>query len=283
MTQFNRILVCLDGSEFSERALALAGVLRAGTAHLSLLRVTPGEATDADASAAKSYLEGLRGDRSEAELTTIVRRGVPAEEILAEAEAHDLLVIMTHGRSGPRRWLWGSVAERVVRHCPRPVLLANPRTPEAFACRRILVPLDGSAHADSALPVAQELAKAHQAEVTLFMASWIEPSDNPLATTREHDARHRSMEAALRKQAKPLEAAGVPVSIRAVLRYPAEGILATADQTQADLIVMTTHGRSGLRRWALGSVAEKVLRAASHPVLLVRIDEAQLADSSDEA
>tara|TARA_R110002072_G_scaffold79141_5_gene182908 strand:- start:262 stop:822 length:561 start_codon:yes stop_codon:yes gene_type:complete len=185
---------------------------------------------------------------------------------------------MTHGRGGPKRWIMGSVAERVLRHCSAPVLLGNanasPRTSREI--KKILVPLDGSEHAASVLELVARLARSLGAEVVLFRAAWVDPTNNMLAYAREADALRAGLKAELEGLAEPLRRDGLTVTSRVALDYPAEAILKATELSGSDLIAMTTHGRSGLKRWLLGSVAEKVLRASPCPVLLVRVPSDKL-------
>jgi nucleotide-binding universal stress UspA family protein len=143
------------------------------------------------------------------------------------------------------------------------------REPSAF--KRLLVPLDGSETAAKALDLAARLAGTLDAEVVLFRASWVDPTDNALAYARDIDATKNSLREELEVHASALRSEGLRARSLVKLNDPAEAILAAVKQTGSDLIVMTTHGRTGFKRWLLGSVAEKVLRAAPRPVLLVRV------------
>lgn len=288
MTVFARILVTLDGSPFSEQALELAHAIQSqGKPDYSLLRVV----TSADAlnskqdpkellEEARKYLEQIGATRLASATTKILAKQAddPAEQILEEAEGHDLVVVMTHGRGGLKRWVWGSVAERVVRHCSVPVLLGNAKADPASraAIKKILVPLDGSERASSVLKMVGRLARGLAAEVVLFRAAWVDLTDNASAYARETDAIREAIKAELEGLAESLRSDGVQVTSQVVLDYPAEAILKAVEATGSDLIAMTTHGRTGLKRWLLGSVAEKVLRAGARPVLLVRVPSDQL-------
>jgi nucleotide-binding universal stress UspA family protein len=132
----------------------------------------------------------------------------------------------------------------------------------------ILVPLDGSALAERALPFAERLAGRSSAKVVLLRAAqaWTIPGSDPA----EHQlkALHES-EAYLERLADGLSERGISVEVASLYGNPARAILDAAHTRQADLIVMATHGRGGLRRWAYGSIADQVLRQAEKPVLLV--------------
>jgi nucleotide-binding universal stress UspA family protein len=141
--------------------------------------------------------------------------------------------------------------------------------------KKIVVPLDGSRFAEGALPYAQMLAEHSGGQIELVRiavhpSSYVYVSDPAtLATLYDSDRAH--CEEYLQKVAARLqEASATPVSV-AVLEGPvADAILDHAEATNADLIVMSTHGRSGMERWLLGSVAEKVVRSARVPVMLIR-------------
>lgn len=278
MTIFKRILVALDGSKLSEQGLGLVDSLRAGVeTELTLMRVvTAKDAAGADLpellDRASSYLTDVQATRAERDVRVLVKHSDdPADAILEASEQHDLVVLMTHGRGGVTRWRLGSVAERVLRHSRVPVLLGNlKREAQPSGFQRLLVPLDGSETAAKAVDVAGRLAGALDAEVVLFRASWVDPTDNPLAYERDMEATKQHLSEQLEAQATALRNEGLRARSLVKLDYPAEAILKAVEQTESDLIVMTTHGRTGFKRWLLGSVAEKVLRASPRPVLLVR-------------
>lgn len=223
--------------------------------------------------------EGFRGLR----VRTTVMVGLVKDEILKAASMYgsDLIVMGTHGRIGLARALLGSVTETVTRAAPCPVLavrhpevkmelpwggvLAGRRkATEAPRFQKILVPLDGSPFAEGILPEVKELARPLGATFVLVRVA----SAPPVA-----DLQRRAMdEASLYLQAKQeaLEKEGFQVQTEVRYGDAAEEILSCAVWNDIDLITMATHGRGGLRRWLLGSVAEKVLRGSDIPVLLFR-------------
>jgi nucleotide-binding universal stress UspA family protein len=142
-------------------------------------------------------------------------------------------------------------------------------------CRRILVPLDGSAMAEQVLPPATSIAKAMDAEMVLFRVSivqisgwftgeWLEPLEGDLRTADQYAKDYLS------RVAGHLADQGVKVSTAVRVGAVAESIVNYTETQQIDLIAMCTHGRTGLARWALGSVADRVLRVGRIPILLVR-------------
>ena len=197
----------------------------------------------------------------------------------------DLIVIATHGRSGLRRWVLGSTADRVLRATEKPVLLIRAKEggPDAIEKRtlsRIIVPLDGSAEAEEILPHVEGLADRFPVEVILLQVitnkTYLEPSADGMAYRYEDSTEemivNRKMHAEdyLGTIKERLEAQGIQTTIMVVASDAGSGIIDTAQQTNADLVAMTTHGRSGIKRWVYGSVADKVLHAGTTPLLLVR-------------
>jgi nucleotide-binding universal stress UspA family protein len=297
----SQILVTLDGSDLAECALPWATTLaRQLPADLVLLRVVSVSADIEDAvpetetlvarqeSEAREYLGRIANQVHAAGLSadTVVRRG-PAADVIIEyaAEAQvEQIIMATHGYSGFSRWIHGSVADRVLQSANVPVLLvcANEKPPgEAEAmvvCQRILVPLDGSAVAEQVLPLTTQVARAFEAEVIFFQVpivyasgsftgDWYMPFEGVFETA-ERDA-----QAYLRSVASRLQAQGLQVSTAIRMGGVATAIIEYAEANQIDLIAMCTHGRTGLARWAMGSVADRVLRAGRMPLLLVRAQQ----------
>lgn len=192
--------------------------------------------------------------------------------ILAYAEEHDvdLIVMGTHGRRGADRLLAGSVAEAVVREAPCPVLTVRE---SAGAVRRVLAPTDFSERARRGTRYALELALLYGARLELLYV--VNEDDLPMAhvpllgpvrvSREEVLARFEAMmKEEVRGLRGPAEVAG-----RVLVGHPARDIVEHAEG-HADLIVMATHGRTGLGRLLLGSVTEKVVRRAPCPVFTVR-------------
>jgi nucleotide-binding universal stress UspA family protein len=235
---------------------------------------------------AEGYLDTqasrLRGAGLRVEIEALF--GAPAEAIIEAASGrHDTLIAMaTHGYGGFRRWALGSVADQVVHASHVPVLLVRgensadaaaklPAAPNAI--QRILVPLDGSDFARQALPLALDLAVGARAEVVALqsLAPSIEEyigTAPPLIDLRAELRAEVSRAYAARDGRLCPEQA--PVTPAVAVGGAAEAIVEEADRHHVDLIVMTTHGYRGLKRWMSGSVAEKVLRATTVPLLLVR-------------
>ncbi len=282
MTELNqRILVPTDGTAFANRVLNHVRPLLGERSEVALLHVYPERVLGDEAVAsravarARSRLERLDALvlRWGAKAKTAVMVGDAADEILAYARSYEptLIAMATHGRGGLDRLVRGSVAESVLRWSTQPVLLVSSRAlaSRQRKIRRILVPLDGSGRSTAALPEARRLARIHGAELLLLHVVAI-----PSASSSPDDAIMTRTEARGHLEALSREADGV--SSRAVLGTgkPGAAIVRAIEREGADLVVMSSHGRSGVARWILGSVAEEVLRGCGCPVLVLRSDRA---------
>jgi nucleotide-binding universal stress UspA family protein len=272
---FQRVLLPLDGSQLACAALrSLQQLLRHGQVEVTLARVVePNEAVAfAHGSAAelamRANLEQTRSQLGDGLASRIeLLRGDPAEEILRASAGHDLVAMTTHGRTGLDRWVRGSVAERVLRSSTVPLLLCNPHTLVTRAAdrlERIVVPLDGSAEGLKVLPVVQRIAAAHDAHVTLLTVEVPALTELPGLGHGEDPA---ACGRVLRSCAEELRGAGLRVDVEEAFGPVASEILRVS--RRADLLAMTTHGRSGPGRWWFGSIAEEVLRRVTCPLLLV--------------
>lgn len=272
------ILVPLDASPAAESVVdrLLPLLARAGT-DVVLLHVAepplaasiePDRADDARAEA-QGYVRDLAKKLSEKGVRCrgIVKPAPAAEAIVAEAAArpNGMIAMATHGRKGLARLAYGSIAESVLRVSPVPVLLVRtagePAKPEPLLIRRIIVPLDGSTHALGIAPHVTELVTAFHAQVTLVH---VLPPKPAMGETVAHAER-------VIETAKALFAdAGVTCDSLISTGDPAEEILEAAARKKADLIACSTHGRTGILRAVMGSIAEKVLRSGDLPMLVVR-------------
>lgn len=301
-----RILVPLDGSGFGDFAVPFAVSLarRSGATldfvHVHLSRL-PGEGLEyltqyrwEDVAGSDDDHDAETASREREWLGYLVQatvdEGVPASSHLlrgpiaptVEAHAHssgaDLIVMSTHGRSGPGRYWLGSVADSLVRRVSVPVLLLRPpetagppaREPEI---RRILVPLDGSPFSESILGPALGLAALFGAKVSLLQVISTAPwpggaSDPGVAGWVEHSRSAAASYLDALAQKLPDDVAAPP----RVLVHPhaAQAILHMAEQEGADLIAMATHGSGGVRHMLLGSTADKVIRGSHRPILVLR-------------
>ncbi|SRR5579884_313220 len=282
------ILVPLDGSPFAERALPYATTLaRAAHARLLLLRAVlahPLPGTDpalaqltavqhAEAALA-AVAERLRRDGLAVDTAVYYDEAATAIADAAHYRHADLIVMSTHGRTGLGRWLYGSVADRVLRRAEVPVLLIPATCERVWAgagALRVLVPLDGSAFAEEALAPAEALATGR--EMVLLLVQVVEPPAPMMANGSlafDPEAELAAAEQYLKQVADRLRGQVQAVEIHTAVGEPAACIAQAARAHQADVIAMATHGRSGLARLVLGSVATGVLARASTPLLLVR-------------
>jgi nucleotide-binding universal stress UspA family protein len=201
----------------------------------------------------------------------------PATAIINHATDHDndLVVMGTHGRKGMDRLLSGSVAEEVVRGAPCPVftVLAPSGERADTPIDRVLVPVDLSEQSPLVLDHATALASAYGAPIDLLHV--VEEAAFPTAygmdplTPSLPDVQERAREA-LESLAAEIENFDEALNTHVLTGYAARDIVDFADEYAADLIVMATHGRTGLQRFLIGSVAEKVVRSASCPVFTVK-------------
>jgi nucleotide-binding universal stress UspA family protein len=199
-------------------------------------------------------------------------------DLASEASA-ELIAMTTHGRTGVARWALGSVADRVIRSTHVPVFLvraeATPTDAQA-QFKRILVPLDGSALAEQAVPQAEAIAQETGAQILLLqvISSLSEMEMDELfaeeANMSTENDRVEAAELYLAQARKRLSLAGLAADTHIVTGRPAEAILDTANALDADLVVMSTHGRSGYKRVLYGSVAGEVLHGSQCPLIVVR-------------
>jgi nucleotide-binding universal stress UspA family protein len=297
---YRKLLVPLDGSAFGEQALPLAVALaRRDGAELHLVYVhVPLAPVFADVRAGmetppdphtlqrdRDYLVGVvkrLAEMTPAVVTSAVLQGPVAEAIDEHARASrtDLVVLTTHGRGAFSRFWLGSVADDLVRRLPMPVLLLRPGEKVADrGFRQVLVPVDGTPLAEQALEPAVDLAGTTGVQyvllrvVTPSVQTAYDPGGfgiTPLALPTVEELR-RDAGAYLDGVAGRLRSRGLRVETAvAVHTQPAIGILETAQNCGCDLIALETHGRKGLARFFLGSVADKVVRGATLPVLVHR-------------
>jgi nucleotide-binding universal stress UspA family protein len=287
---FDEILIPTDGSESAERAARYGQVLAAAYgATVHVLSVVDDrdygavEGTEADAGRSAAEQEATAAVDTVAALfaddpvTTQVTSGVPSETILeyVSAEGIDVVVMGTHGRTGIDRFLIGSVAERVVRHADVPVLTvrSSETAPEWPPLDRILVSTDGSEASFRALPVAFDLAERFDAVIAGLSVVDERATENVYTVQTALEEMVGGLEATARTATERIEsqahAADVEVTTAVVDGIPSRTICAHAEASGADLVVLASHGRTGLAHYLLGSVAERVVRNSAVPVLTV--------------
>ncbi len=210
----------------------------------------------------------LRGFLS-VEVNVEVGEPIPGIAWAAKDRRADLIVMATHGRTGLAHLLMGSVTEAVLRNIPVPVLALRPEQGDRplTTVHRILWPTDLSPVSEGAWRYALTLADLLAAEVVLLHV--VRPTELPGGDqAQEHHLAPLRRELEYKEQA--VKALGLPASRKVLVGVPAKVIVAEAEAEQAGLIVMGTHGRSGLPQVLLGSVAEAVIRKAPCPVLAVK-------------
>ena len=281
---FRRILVPLDGSAFAEAALPAAFTLaRKNSGEIRFLCVLepvgsyPGALHTPDKDWAKGYL-AKTSERTQQTwdgvLTTAVRNGRATDEIRAEAEdwGADVVVLATHGRGGLSRAWMGSVTDHFIRTATQPVLAIRPteagaaESAEPLAMGKVVVPLDGSQLAEAALPFGATLAKQFGAPLVLMRTVPL-PRVPDLSYLPDEMALSDDASSYLKEHLDRLGSDGVRVSEVVVAdNGTAHAILSEAE---SNLVVMSTHGRTGFDRAFFGSVADKVVRGASGPVMVI--------------
>ncbi len=295
---FRHLLVPLDGSRLAEAALPAAASLseRLG-ASVTLLHVMErdapatihGERHLTEVRDAERYLEEVeRGlalrDRPAARHVHQPKEGDVARAIVQHAEELrvDLIVLSTHGRGGLRELVVGSIAQRVLQGGAAPIFLIRPAgsAPPPFACRTILVPLDGIAAHEPALDAATELAGRYGARLHLVIVVPTPATLSgetaaagvmmPLATNALLDLATEGAAEYVRRQVERLRAGGLEATAEVRRGEPAANLVEAAERAGADLITMASHGRAGLQAFWEGSVSAKVVARFGRPVLLVR-------------
>lgn len=297
---YTRMLIPLDGSRTAEKVLPFARALgQTLKIPIELLGVVDVSVMVAHVAADKArYLETLiaQGEHSSRaylqeiaerfsglSATCAVERGRPAEAIIERAamDKGTLIAMATHGRSGINRWLLGSVAEKVLRGTTNPLFLVRGneerRTDGTPTIKSIIVPLDGSELAESVLPTAAAIAKVLDIEVVLcrvyelpasayYGAEDYLPNYDALKS-QVKDEVHGYLEQKIER----LKELGLTKVTPVVLEGSgADEIIQFTQARPNSLVAMCTHGRSGVKRWVLGSVTEKVVRHSGDPVLVVR-------------
>lgn len=295
------ILVPLDGSKLAESVLPAAAAMADGFgAQVTLLHIIEERAPETvhgqphltDADQAQAYLEEVaRGpvfrDRSVELHVHRSKEGDVADSLMAHARelGADLVVLSTHGRSGLRELLFGSIALRALQRGTTPILLVNP-TPDggapAFAPRKILVPLDGTPAHEPALPIASRLASAWHAALhlvlvvptaqTLFGHEAATSVFMPMAKRALLDLAEQGGDEYLRKVASGLIAEGLPTTNQVSRGEPVASVIETAAQVGADLVVMATHAKGPMDGFWSGSLTPKLMERLGRPLLLVRAE-----------
>jgi len=287
MIHVDRVLFPTDGSECAEHArrhaMHLADHFDASlhVIHVEERDVELTDVVEISEADLLAELHDMIGDRSPLAESRVQERTVAyptaARGILTYAVEHDvdLVVLGTHGHRGLRRLMLGSVAEETVRHAPCPVVTVGRGAvaPEAMEGGTMLVPVDFSEHRSRLLAHAREIAPVYGMDVTVLHVvelKGVPDAYGMYSSLPDPGKLADQAKDALAEDVEAMEAAGVDVSISVRSGHPADQILTAAEETEAAFITIATHGRTGLDRMLMGSVAEKVIRQAPCPVCTVK-------------
>lgn len=286
---FKNILVPLDGSETSEKVQRWVTPMAADlNAQLILLSIVHSpehsgpEATKKAELSAHHYLDSQAEQARTQGVTVsnVVKTGIPAKTILETATElkADMIAMATHRESVVARGILGSVTDLVLRSAEIPVLALNPDATQVSAGSpsTIIVPLDGSNLAETAVPAALDIAEATGARL-LFIRAIHLPAfavsgpgaeyygvDYGISTERDKATEY------LARFAAQAEAKGLKAEVHAALGNAAARILEDTRNIPDAMIVICSHGRTGFKRMLMGSVADKIVRASHHPVLVLK-------------
>lgn len=297
MADIVKVLIPLDGSKLAEHALAYVPALRSlGDTHFEFVTVLDadsdrhdkrGEAEDREENLLLTYVLEIAGEIQThlgVEVDTKVLSGAPAQSIMEEEESFgaDFLVISTHGASGISRCRFGSVTDKLIRGAGCNTLVIGPAAAEREEWligeltppfKNVMLPLDGSALAEEALPEAQRFAEVFGSQLHLIRTVSLTALGADVASASSY---WTEMSEALVKEAteylKDLASrlpASINTSIEVQIGSASDQLTEYITKNSIDLVVMTTHGRSGLTRTALGSVTDRLL-GGDAPVLVVR-------------
>ncbi len=292
---FKNILVPLDGSRLSEAALQPAAVLASRLhSHVMLLHVIEQEAPAevhkehhlTDAEEARTYLQSVakRAFPSDVQVETHVHTA-PVSDVANSIVEHatsefepDLIVTCTHGKGGMRDMFFGSIAQQVVAQGRTPLLLIKPEV-TGFALKTILAPLDPDSIHDDGLPLTEQLAESFGAELVLLSVvptfgtltgqEAAASSLMPGTTQAMLDIREETARAHLMEHVQSMEKRGIRASAEVARGDPGPTIARAADESNCDMLVLSTHGKAGMGAFWARSVAPKVAQRTKTPLLLI--------------
>lgn len=279
---YRTLLVPLDGSELAEQALPYVREIAEGfRSDVTLLTVC--SFGDPLKHVLVEYLE-RKAEKlrvSNVKVTATCIEGEAASSILDFADKNKigLVVISTHGKGGISRWSLGSIATKVVQSSHIPVFLvrSSPQAEAAVKLKKIAAALDGSRFAEAIIPHLEAFAKSLGSEIVLLEV--LEPIKVPQLGAFEDWGKverdvfaklEREAERYLEKRKATLQSKGINVTAKLLQGKPADAILQHVVDAGIDLVALTTHGFSGIAKWAYGSVASRIIEASTKPILLVR-------------
>ncbi len=296
--KFKRILVPVDFSDGSINAFKLAGFFAKDRDASIILAhiISEPQLTDPVYSSeyfSPSTVADLKSDledkisadyiseiEKEIDIKIVIRRGYPPSEIvsLIDDEGADLIIMGTHGRKGLTHLLLGSVTEKIIRNSRIPVVTLktdNIISSESLSIKKILVPYDFSELSEKSFELAERIASFYDAEIDLVYVN------QPITYYPYYLSENYSEENVLERIDKEIKGKLDSVvktssdnkcrkKTFVVRGEPYEAILGLADEMASNLIIMGTHGRSGIAHVVIGSVAERVIRASHIPVITIR-------------
>ncbi len=293
---FKRILVPLDGSRLAESVLPLTVALAEKLgARITLIHIIEerapqtvhGEPHLRTTAEAEAYL--LEIARRFAGAVTFEHHvhGTEEHNVAQSIAAHvselraDIVALCTHGRSGVRRVMSGSIAQQVLKRVSVPVLLVRPQMQDQTTIRAILVPLDGTPAAETALSAASELARA--ADAQLYLVSIVPTVDTvtgdrqaaarltPIATSEALDVEEEQSKLYLEETAQRLRQQGLKASALVRRGNTVPSLAEAVYESSADLVVIATHARAGLNALVTGSVTATLAGKVAKPLLMIKI------------
>jgi nucleotide-binding universal stress UspA family protein len=299
---FKHILVPLDGSRMAESAVPAAAFLAEMLhARVTLMHVVEknapsevhGQAHLSSAQDAAAYLDGIsrQGFPPGIRVDCHVHKAEVENVALSIAEhadelGHDLVIMCSHGRGRALHLFLGSIAQEVIAGDSRPVLITHPDEqgePLAFSCRNILVPLDGNSEHAQSLPASKELAHACNASLHLAMVvprftslsgdMTVTGRILPGTTSLLLDMALQDAEAYSAGLVELLRDQGFAASAYVLRGDPAKTIVEAASRAPIDLIVLATHGRTGMEAFWAGSVTNKICSQSKVPLLLIPVTQ----------
>lgn len=287
---YQKILVPLDGSDLAEKALPYAKTIaKLKNSEVVLFAVSITTSGGRRNRLLKSYLDvNAKSLESQGiKASTAVSYGDVAEDIIEYADKNkvDLIIISTHGYSGIKRWMLGSVTQKVLYGTCTPVLLIKSKSPKIskIEFKKILLPLDGSLFSETTFPYVEELTKDTNAEIVLLQVSEppVVPSygNRPINPTWEKyrdtlwaELQQQSIEY-LKKVKTDLGKRGMKIKsqvIKGEFGEVAQSIMQVAKKENVNLVAIATHGRTEVSRWVYGSVTSRIAEESLQPVLLIR-------------
>ncbi len=271
IAKMEKLLIATDGSEFSEsavrEAINLAKICSIRLITVSVVKTNPEfedlvpQVIEKAEKEAREHLESIkdRASKEGVDCEIVVHRGdEPYQNIVDEAAKNkvSMIIVGTHGRTGLKRLMMGSVTAKVIGHAPCNVLVVPLNA--KIECKNILMATDGSKYSEAAASQALGIAKRCEGSLTVISVA-------------SSDAEILSAEDYVKEVSELAKKEGIKTDGLAVKDKPYEAIIETSKKKRADLIVVGSHGRTGLERLLMGSVTERVIGHSESAVLVVRV------------